>query len=164
MHIDRLEKAWMVVVGFMVFVMLGTIFYTALATSVHPPSNVETVDSTRLHLTEEFAEDKLGVKTNPADGSVTVTLVAARYGIYPQHIEVPVDTPVRFRIATPDVLHGLHIPYTNMDTMVIPGFVSEVNTVFKRIGDAPLFCNEYCGLGHHYMWSRVTVVPKSAVN
>jgi heme/copper-type cytochrome/quinol oxidase subunit 2 len=23
----------------------------------------------------------------------------------------------------------------------------------------PLYCNEYCGLGHQNMWSRVTVVP-----
>ena len=23
-----------------------------------------------------------------------------------------------------------------------------------------MFCNEYCGLGHDHMWSRVTVVPK----
>ncbi len=161
MHIDPLEKIWMYVVGFMILVMLGIIFYTALAGSIHPPSNVETIDSTALHLTEEFAEDKLGVKTNP-DGSVTVTLVAARYGIYPQEIEVPVDTPVKFRIATPDVLHGLHIPYTNMDVMVIPGFVSELNTTFRYSGESPLFCNEYCGLGHHYMWSRVSVVPKSA--
>lgn len=160
MHIDPLEKIWIYVVAFMIFVMLGTIFYTGLAQGLHPPSNVETVDSTALHLTEEFAEDNLGVKAHP-DGSVTVTMVAARYGIYPQNIELPTDTPVTFRIATPDVLHGLHIPYTNMDVMVIPGFISELTTTFNRTGEAPLFCNEYCGLGHHYMWSRVNIVPKS---
>ncbi|MCB1875628.1 MAG: hypothetical protein KDH88_06600 [Chromatiales bacterium] len=159
MHIDVLEKRWMWLVGLMVVIMLGTIFYTALANAVHPPSNVETIDSTRLHLSEEFAEDKLGVETM-ADGSVRVTMVAARYGIFPQHIEVPLKTPVTFRIATPDVLHGLHIPFSNMDTMVIPGFVSEVTTQFQFEGEQPMFCNEYCGLGHHYMWSRVKVVAK----
>ncbi len=172
MHIDPLEKTWVWVAGLMVFVMLGAIFYTAFALSVHPPSNVETIDSTSLHLTEEFAEDNLGVTRNP-DGSVTVRLVAGRYGFYPQHVEVPADTPVTFRFATPDVLHGLHVPGTNVDTMVIPGYVSEVNTVInydavarvaKKVENGgvqvPLYCNEYCGLGHHFMWSRITVVPK----
>ena len=56
-------------------VMLG---YYAIASNIHPPSNVETIDSSRLHLSEEFAEDQLGVKINP-DGSVRVTLVAARW-------------------------------------------------------------------------------------
>jgi cytochrome c oxidase subunit 2 len=54
----------------------------------------------------------------------------------------------------------LHIPGTNVDTMVIPGFVSEVNTVLQNTGTFPLYCNEYCGLGHHDMWSRVTITPK----
>ncbi len=156
----------------MVAIMLGSIFYTAFAVSVHPPSNVEAIDSTRLHLTEEFAEDNLGVKTNP-DGSVTVTVVAGRYGFYPQEITVPAGTPVTFRFATPDVLHGLHVPGTNVDTMVIPGYVSEVNTVINydavaRVAEkdgngglkVPLYCNEYCGLGHHFMWSRIIVTPK----
>lgn len=159
MHVDPLEKKWVYVVVLLTAIMLGSIFYTAFAGNIHPPSNVETIDSTRLHLTEEFAEDNLGVKTNP-DGSVRVTMVATRYGFYPQHVTVPVETPITFRFATPDVLHGLHIPYTNVDTMVIPGFVSEVNTVLKKTGTYPLFCNEYCGLGHHSMWSRVTITPK----
>ena len=78
MHVDPLEKKWVWIASIMVAIMLGSIFYTAFAVSVHPPSNVEAIDSTRLHLSEEFAEDNLGVKTN-ADGSVTVTMVAGRY-------------------------------------------------------------------------------------
>ncbi len=163
MHVDKLEKLWIYIIGFIIAGMLASIFYTAFAVSVHPPSNVETIDSQRLHLTEEFAEDNLGVTTNP-DGSLTVRMVAGRYGFYPQQIEVPTKTPIKFRFATPDVLHGLHIPKSNVDTMVIPGFVSEVNTELQHPGDYPLFCNEYCGLGHHYMWSRVKVVDKLAYN
>ena len=163
MHVDKLEKLWIYIVGFIIAGMLASIFYTAFAVSVHPPSNVETIDSQRLHLTEEFAEDNLGVTTNP-DGSLTVRMVAGRYGFYPQQIGVPTKTPIKFRFATPDVLHGLHIPKSNVDTMVIPGFVSEVNTELQHPGDYPLFCNEYCGLGHHYMWSRVKVVDKLAYN
>jgi cytochrome c oxidase subunit 2 len=173
MHVDRLEKTWVWIVALIIVVMLGSILYSAFAISVHPPSNVETIDSTRLHLTEEFAEDNLGV-FNDDDGTVTVRIVATRYGFFPPDVKVPAGTPVRFRFATPDVLHGLHIPGTNVDTMVIPGYVSEVNTVINYdavaavgVSDAaggirvPVYCNEYCGLGHHYMWTRMTITPQS---
>ena len=92
--------------------------------------------------------------------ALRVTLVAARYGFYPNHIEIPADTPVTFRMASVDVLHAAHIPMTNMSTMVVPGYVSQVTTTFPKPGDYPLLCNEYCGLGHDHMWSKVTVIAK----
>ena len=74
---DDLERRWIWISLTMAFVMGGLLGLYAVAANFHPPSNVETIDSSRLHLTEEFAEDKLGVKDN-GDGSLTVTMVAAR--------------------------------------------------------------------------------------
>jgi len=159
MHIDPLEKKWMYVIGFMTVIMVASMTYAAVMLNLHPPSNVETIDPKTLHLSGEFVEDNLGTTTNP-DGSITVRMVAARYAFYPQMIEVPVDTPVTFRITSPDVLHGVHVPFTNMSTMVVPGYISEVNTTFRREGEAQFLCNEYCGLGHDYMWSKLRVVAK----
>lgn len=158
---DALERRWVWISLFLAVFMATLLGFYAVGSNIHPPSNVETIDSSRLHLTNEFAEDKLGVKTAP-DGSVRVTLVAARYGFYPPHIEVPANTPVTFRIASADVLHGVHVPYTNMATMVVPGYISEVTTTFPHPGEFSLLCNEYCGLGHDHMWSRLVVVPASA--
>ena len=158
---DSLERRWVWMSLALAIVMGAILAYYAVANNSHPPSNVETIDSSRLHLSEEFAEDRLGVRTND-DGSLTVTLVAARYGFYPPRIEVPVDTPVTFRIASADVLHGVHVPNTNMATMVVPGYIAQVTTSFPRTGEYSLLCNEYCGLGHDHMWSRLVVVPKSA--
>ena len=158
---DPLERKWAWITLVLAVVMAALLGIYAVAGNFNPPSNVETIDSSRLHLTEEFAEDNLGVQTEP-DGSLRVTLVAARYGFYPEHIEVPADTPVTFRMASADVLHGVHVPYTNLATMIVPGYVSEVHTSFPKPGEYSLFCNEYCGLGHDHMWSRLTVVPKTA--
>ena len=160
MHIDPLEKKWMYVVVFITVVMIASMTYAAVVMNLNPPSNVETIDPKTLHLGGEFAEDNLGVRTDP-DGSVTVTIVAARYGFYPPVVEVPVDTPARIRMASLDVLHGVHVPGTNMTTMVVPGYVSEVNTTFRQTGEFSLLCNEYCGLGHDHMWSRMVVTPKA---
>ncbi|QKT02621.1 cupredoxin domain-containing protein [Ectothiorhodospiraceae bacterium 2226] len=159
MHIDPREKAWVYVSLILVAFASAVVLFTAVSANIHPPSNVETIDSASLHLSEEFAEDRLGPRITE-DGRVVVTMVAARYAFYPQRVEVPANTPVTFRWATPDVLHGVHVAGTNMNTMVVPGFVSEVTTEFPRPGTYPFLCNEYCGLGHDYMWSRLVVVPQ----
>jgi cytochrome c oxidase subunit II len=44
--------------------------------------------------------------------------------------------------------------------MVVPGFVAEVRTSFKALGDYRMPCDEFCGVGHHGMWTHVNVVPK----
>lgn len=161
MHIDPLEKKWMYVVGLMTVIMIASMAYAAVVMNMHPPSNVETIDPKTLHLSGEFAEHNLGISENE-DGSLTVRLIAARYSFYPQELKLPANTPVMFRITSPDIVHGVHIPFTNMSTMVIPGYISEVNTTFQAnaVGEHQLLCNEYCGLGHDYMWSRLTIVPK----
>lgn len=161
MHVDPLEKKWMYVIGLITIVMIASMAYAAVMLNMHPPSNVETIDPKTLHLSGEFAEDHLGVSENP-DGSLTVRLIAARYSFYPQELALPTDTPVTFRLTSPDVVHGVHVPFTNLSTMVIPGYISEVTTRFnaEQVGDHQFLCNEYCGLGHDYMWSRLKIVPK----
>lgn len=161
MHIDQLEKKWagiaLGIAGLFVVVILAS----ALFHGIHAPSNVETIDSARLHLSEEFAEDNLGVQTN-ADGSVTVRLVAGRYGFYPKNVVLPAETNIKFRWVSLDVIHGVHIPMTNMSTMIVPGYVAQVQTVLHHTGEYPLLCNEYCGMGHAHMWSNLKVVSKTA--
>jgi cytochrome c oxidase subunit 2 len=160
-HIHPLERKWIYAASAVIAIFLGSILLTALFGGIHPPGHMEVIDSSRLHLEGEFAEDKLGVKTE-SDGSVRVTLVAARYGFYPRDIEVPADTPITFRIASADVMHGMHAPMTNLSTMVVPGYVSTVKTQFPKPGEYPMLCNEYCGMGHDHMWSRMTVVSKES--
>lgn len=159
MHIDPLEKKWIWFVGGIVVLTWIVQLYYAIVDGIHPPSNVEVIDSAKLHLSDEFAENNLGVKKQ-ADGSYLVTMVAARYGFYPPLIEVPVDTPIKLRIASFDVLHGLHVPQSNLSTMVVPGYVAEVNTAFTKTGEFPMVCNEFCGLGHDYMYAKVRVLEK----
>lgn len=160
MHIDPTERKWLYVVLAMAALFLAIIVTTAVVYNAQPPSNVETIDSASLHLSEEFAEDRLGARAMP-DGSVRVTMVAARYGFFPRNVTVPADTPVTFRWASLDVLHGVHAEGTNMATMIVPGFVAQVNTQFPTPGVYQVICNEFCGVGHDYMWSRLTVVPKA---
>jgi cytochrome c oxidase subunit 2 len=158
-EITRVENRWVAIMLAMLAVMMAVIVVTGITHSLHPPSNVETIDPTTLHLSGEFAESNLGTAAEP-DGSVTVRLVAEQYAFVPDCSRVPVDTPVKFRITSTDVVHGFLLPATNVTTMVVPGFVAEVRTSFSRPGVYSMPCNEFCGSGHHGMWAKVKVVPK----
>ena len=154
----RTELAWAFGVGVFTAAVLGTIVFTALTKSINPPSNVERIDPKVLHLSGEFAEHNLGT-TVAADGSVTVRAIATQFMFVPACIAVPANRRVTLRFASPDVIHGLLITGTNVNTMVVPGFVAQVHTEFTRSGDLLMPCHEYCGLGHSEMWATVQVLP-----
>ncbi len=158
-HIDPLERKWIAISLMIVGLFVGIITIDALFHGINPPSKVETIDSASLHLSEEFAEDNLGVQVDDK-GAITIRMVAGRYSFFPKHIDVPAETPLTFRWVSMDVLHGVHIPMTNMSTMIVPGYVAEITTTFPKPGDYPLLCNEYCGLGHNHMWSNISVIAK----
>jgi cytochrome c oxidase subunit 2 len=151
------ELLWAFGVGVLMAAILGMIVFTALTRDINPPSNVERIDPKTLHLSGEFAEQNLGT-TVGADGSVTVRAIATQFMFVPRCIAVPRQRPVTLRFATPDVVHGLLITGTNVNTMVVPGFVSQVYTTFTSSGDLLMPCHEYCGLGHSEMWATVQVV------
>jgi cytochrome c oxidase subunit II len=58
------------------------------------------------------------------------------------------------------VIHGILVTSTNVNTMVVPGYVAQVHTEFTRSGDLLMPCHEYCGLGHSQMIATVRVVPR----
>ena len=158
-EVARTEKRWLVLMATMLAVMMVIVVVTGVTHALNPPSNVETIDPTTLHFGGEFAESNLGTAAEP-DGSVTVRMIAQQYGFVPDCAKVPVDTPVKFRLTSSDVIHGFLLPSTNINTMVMPGFVAEVRTRFTRPGVYNMPCHEFCGDGHHGMWARVSVVAK----
>jgi len=153
------ELSWAFGVGIFIAAALGMILFTALGMSINPPSNVERIDPKTLHLSGEFAEQNLGTSV-AADGSVTVRAIATQFMFLPSCIVVPTNRPVTLRFTSPDVIHGLLITGTNVNTMVVPGFVAQVHTEFTHAGDLLMPCHEYCGLGHSEMWATVQVLPQ----
>jgi cytochrome c oxidase subunit 2 len=158
-HIDQLERKWITISMIVIGLFVGIIVIDAFFHGVNPPSKVETVDSASLHLNKEFAEDNLGVQVD-AKGNIIVRMVAGRYSFFPKHISVPAEKRITLRWVSMDVLHGVHIPMTNMSTMIVPGYVAEITTTFPKPGEYPVLCNEYCGLGHNHMWSNISVIAK----
>src|SRR5262245_48490088 len=153
------ELLWAFGVGVLVAAILGMMVFTALTRDINPPSNVEHIDPKTLHLSGEFAEQNLG--TTVAPEGVTVRVIATQFMFVPHCIAVPRGQRVTLRFAAPDVVHGVLITGTNVNTMVVPGFVAQVYTEFTQSRDLLMPCHEYCGLGHSDMWANVQVVPEN---
>ena len=158
--VARTENRWVIIMGTMLAIMMAVIVVTGVAGALHPATNVEAIDSETLHLGGEFVESNLGTAIEP-DGSATVRMIGEQYDFVPHCVRVPADTPVKFRLTSADVVHGFLLPDTNVNTMVVPGFVAEVRTSFAEPAEYEMPCHEFCGLGHHAMWTRVSVVPKN---
>jgi cytochrome c oxidase subunit 2 len=159
-RILRTELMWAFGVGILIAAIIGMLLFTALRMGVNPPSNVERTDPKTLHLSGEFTEHNLGT-TVSADGGVTVRAIATQFMFVPRCIPVPARRPVTLRLASPDVIHGILVTGTNVNTMVVPGFVAQVHTEFTRTGDLLMPCHEYCGLGHSEMWATVQVMDEN---
>ncbi len=92
---------------------------------------------------------------------MTVRAVGQQYSFTPQCIVVPTDTAITFRATSPDVIHGFLIEGTNINTMLVPGYVSSLPGRFDKPGEHLMPCHEYCGVGHEGMWGKVRVIDKA---
>ena len=59
-----------------------------------------------------------------------------------------------------DVVHGFNIAKTNVNVMLVPGYVATFRTRFKEPAELTMPCHEFCGVGHAAMWARVKVIDK----
>ena len=155
------ELRWALVVSGIVAVILFAILFAALSMHINPPSNREYVDPKTLHLSAEFTEGNLGTQVDP-NGRVIARMITTQFEFVPNCIVLPAETDVTLRFASPDVIHGILVTGTNVNTMVIPGYVAQVHTQFAKTGDLLMPCHEFCGLGHSQMMATVRVVPPEA--
>jgi cytochrome c oxidase subunit 2 len=73
---------------------------------------------------------------------------------------VPVNEPVILDLVALDVLHSLYIPAFRVKEDMVPGQEKVMWFIPGTEGDFDLFCTEYCGLEHSYMFTGVKVMPR----
>ncbi len=72
---------------------------------------------------------------------------------------LPKDQPIKLNLVAMDVLHSLYIPAFRVKQDMVPGL--ENNSMWfepQKVGTYELFCAEYCGLQHSYMYTYVKVM------
>jgi cytochrome c oxidase subunit 2 len=153
------ERRWATLSIVIICLLILMAGFAGIHQLIMPQARVETVDVRTVPIKGEFIESNLGSAVE-RDGSVTVRMVVQQYSFTPPCVVVPADTPVTIRATSTDVIHGLIIDGTNINTMLVPGFISTVKTRFHETGDHGMPCQEYCGVGHEGMWANVRVVPR----
>ncbi|QGY43224.1 cytochrome c oxidase subunit II [Maribellus comscasis] len=75
---------------------------------------------------------------------------------------LPKDKAVKLNLVAMDVLHSLYIPAFRVKQDMVPG--KKDNFMWfepQKEGEYELFCAEYCGLQHSYMYTSVKVMEDS---
>jgi len=142
-------------------VLVGMATFIGIHKATMPQGRVETSDPKTLHLSGEFVESNLGSALEQ-NGAVTVRAIGQQYSFTPACLLLPADTPITLRATSADVVHGILVQATNINTMLVPGYVSEQFMRFERTGDYLMPCQEFCSFGHEGMWGKVRVIDKAA--
>jgi mono/diheme cytochrome c family protein len=84
-------------------------------------------------------------------------------GFSPDHLTLRAGEPVRLRISSPDVVHGLSIPGLGLDVAeILPGKVVEVDIRPDQPGRYAFACIRWCSVDHWRMRGVIEVVPDAA--
>jgi cytochrome c oxidase subunit 2 len=134
--------------------MFAVLLVTTFGAEMHLPGAEGRVDPNNVASTAPFDQPGI-VQLGP--GRYEVHMVSQVWSFDPAEIHVPVGAEVTFVITSSDVVHGLFIPYTHTNVMLLPGQTSRVATRFDQPGHYRFFCHEYCGLGHATMSGEIVV-------
>ena len=137
----------------MLVVFLALIAFAAVADNINPPTGMQQVDPTKVSQTPPF--DKPGLR-QLSDGSYEAYYVAETLSST-RRLQVPVGSKVTFYVTSADVVHGFFIPNTDINMMVIPGWVNQQTHTFTHRGEYLLICHEYCGIDHQDMFAKIEV-------
>lgn len=157
---ERVEKRWAMLSVIAVVFMAGLAGFAGIHQATMPQARVETANPATLHISGEFVESNLGSAVEP-DGSVTVRMIGQQYSFAPACVLVPTDTPITIRATSADAVHGFLVDGTNINTMLVPGYISGITARFSTPKEYAMPCHEFCGLGHQSMWAHVKVIAKA---
>ena len=74
-------------------------------------------------------------------------------------LRVPAGRPVRLLLTSRDVIHSFYVPALRMKQDALPGRYTQAWFNADAPGRYPIFCAEYCGLGHSAMLGELVVMP-----
>ncbi len=157
----RTEQRWAIVSASIIVLLVAMAIFAGIHRATMPQTWVEVADPQTLHISGEFVESNLGSAVE-ANGSVTVRVLGQQFSFTPQCMLLPAETPVTFRATSADAVHGFLIARSNINSMLVPGYISVLPARFDKPGDHVMPCHEFCGTGHEGMWARIKVIEKAA--
>lgn len=102
-------------------------------------------------------DEKIPVVHPPAGSDVY--LIARLWAWWPI-LELEKGKSYRLHLSSMDYNHGFSLQPANINLQVVPGYEMIVTTTPNQDGTFSILCNEYCGIGHHKMVTKLYVVNK----
>ena len=162
--IDRVEGTWIAIALIWCLIM----FFMMVGWHIWGKQNLST--ETYRTTPEMFAAktqamvDKYTVRTEtdqkipvvaPPPGS-DVYLIARLWNFWPI-LELEKGKSYRLHLTSMDYNHGFSLQPANINIQIVPGFEHVVTVTPNQAGSYSVVCNEYCGINHHTMVSRLYV-------
>ena len=99
------------------------------------------------------------------DGSVRaehgkpIYVMAIQYAFRPTTIRLAAGEKYDLQMLSTDVVHAISVQMggTSYNAVVMPGIVTALKLKPTKPGKYLVLCNEYCGIGHDYMYFSVIV-------
>ncbi|HEX6137093.1 MAG TPA: cytochrome C oxidase subunit II [Casimicrobiaceae bacterium] len=165
--LDRVEGTWIAIA----FVWCLIMFFMMPYWHVYGKQNLsneayKTTADAFAKKTQEFVDKntvrtetdlKIPVVRPPAGGDAY--LIARLWAWWPM-LELEEGKTYRLHLASMDFLHGFSLQPENINIEVHPGYEHVVTVTPTKAGTYAIVCNEYCGINHHTMASRLYVVKK----
>jgi cytochrome c oxidase subunit 2 len=158
-NIHRYEKLWLAGALLLIVIFIATVTYGAVGVGIEMVSaSGGTIAADSISDDARFADPRV---EQVGENEYEAYVIAQRFLFRPSEIQVPANSRVTFYVTSPDVLHGFEVAGTNLNTMVIPGQITEVTVEFDEPATYGVVCSEYCGAAHHTMAGTLEVVPES---
>ncbi|GIL05039.1 MAG: cytochrome c oxidase subunit 2 [Betaproteobacteria bacterium] len=99
-------------------------------------------------------DEKVPVVHPPAGADIY--LIARLWDWWPI-LELEQGKTYRLHLTAMDYQHGFSLQPENINVQVIPGYQHVITITPNRAGTYAIVCNEFCGIGHHKMVSKLYV-------
>jgi len=109
---------------------------------------------TEQYKVREETDEKVPVVHPPAGADV---YMLGRLWAWWPILELEVGKTYRLHLSAMDYQHGFSLQPENINIQVLPGYEHVVTVTPNRAGTYAIVCNEFCGIGHHKMVSRLYV-------
>ncbi len=162
--VHGVELVWIVIAFVWCMVMFFMMPYWHLYGKQNLSSETYRVKPEQFSRAAQEMVDKYTVRTetdekipvvHPPVGS-DVFLIARLWAWWPM-LELEQGKTYRLHLSAMDYQHGFSLQPENINIQVIPGYEHVVTITPNRAGTYAIVCNEFCGIGHHKMVSKLYV-------
>ena len=162
--IDRVEILWVLIAFAWCMVMFFMMPYWHIYGKQNLSNETYKVKPEQFSRAAQEMVDKYTVRTEteekipvvkPPAGS-DVFLVARLWAWWPM-LELEQGKTYRLHLTSMDYQHGFSLQPENINIQVIPGYEHVVTVTPNRAGTYAIVCNEFCGIGHHKMVTKLYV-------